>query len=57
MSKSQELAEGRRHRIAMAPYNKRMQRTRQTVTHFANRKMLASLPRRCAALYGLDSVW
>jgi len=32
--------------VAMAPYNKRMQRTVQSVTHFAKRKMRATLPCR-----------
>jgi len=30
----------------MAPYNKRMQWTGQSVTHFAKRKMRATLPCR-----------
>jgi hypothetical protein len=32
--------------VAAAPYNKRMQRTCQSVTHFAKRKMRATLPCR-----------
>jgi hypothetical protein len=33
-------------RLRRSPYNKRMQRTRRSVTHFAKRKMRATSPRR-----------